>query len=106
MAGAAQYQDVLDRLDDEGLPARFTQTGGMNAALEVTLETGQTLLITDFADSLAWSRAELAGWSVGVYPKGDAAADGPTRFASAEDTRIEVLLSLIKDVLLPGPGLN
>ncbi len=50
-AGAARYQDVLDALRVAGLPATFTQTGGMCAALEVMLDSGHTLLITDAEDS-------------------------------------------------------
>ena len=45
--GAAEYEDVLRRLARAGFPATFTQTGGMNAALDVTLEGGYFLLITD-----------------------------------------------------------
>jgi len=51
--GAAHYQDVLDHLEAAGLRAIFTQTGGMNAALEVVLDGGHTVLITDAEDSLA-----------------------------------------------------
>ncbi len=81
--GHDRYVDVIDALNDAGLPATFTQTGGMNAALEVTLETGQYLLITDAGDSLSWNREQQNGWGVGVDP-GSAdlspclvAADGP-----------------------------
>lgn len=52
-AGALEYQDIIDRLNAEGLPTVFTQTGGMNAALEVQLGTGSTLLITNADDALA-----------------------------------------------------
>ena len=70
------YQDVLDRLAAAGLPAAFTQTGGMCAALEVQLETGHTLLITDADDTLAWDRREHEGWRVGLFPPGDEYARG------------------------------
>ncbi len=73
--GAAQYRDVLDRLAAGGLSATFTQTGGMNAALEVMLDGGYTLLITDAEDSLSWQR-EQQGWGVGLYPPDQANTDG------------------------------
>lgn len=60
--GADQYRDILTLLEAEGLPASFTQTGGMCAAIEVQLETGQTLLITDAEDTLSWARTEHEGW--------------------------------------------
>ena len=65
--GQAQYQDVIDRLTAAGWPTVFTQTGGMNAALEVMLDGGFSLLITDAFDSLAWARDEHEGWTVGLY---------------------------------------
>lgn len=74
--GARQYTDVLATLREHGLPAEFTQTGGMCAALEVQLENGNTLLITDADDYLSWARAEHAGWGVGLYRPGEH-TDGP-----------------------------
>ncbi len=65
--GAAQYADVLTVLEEKGLPAVFTQTGGMCAAIEIQLETGHTLLVTDAEDSLAWARVKHEGWGVGMY---------------------------------------
>jgi hypothetical protein len=53
--GEAQYADVLQELQAAGFPAVFTQTGGMCAAIEVPLEAGHRLLITD-ADRLGRSR--------------------------------------------------
>lgn len=97
-SGEARYREVIERLKAEGLPAHFTQTGGMTAALEVTLESGQVLLITNAEDSLSWSRDEQQGWGVGLYAT-DAAADGPLRFASSEDSSIEALLGLLPGVL-------
>lgn len=63
--GASPYQDVLQVLREAGLDATFIQTGGMNAALEVMLEGGSTLLVTDAEDSLAWNRKEHEGWGWG-----------------------------------------
>jgi hypothetical protein len=65
--GAGRYQDVLAALAAAGLTGRFTQTGGMNAALKVTLEGGRVLLITDADEALSWDRAEQHGWGVGLY---------------------------------------
>ena len=61
--GAARYADIITTLNGAGLPTVFTQTGGMCAALEVTLEAGQHLLITDAEDSLSWDRDEQRGWA-------------------------------------------
>lgn len=99
-AGEREYVDVQTVLTSLGLPAKFTQTGGMNAAIEVQLETGAHLLITDAEDSLCWRRAEQCGWGVGLYldPERD---DGPERFESSESNDIETLISLIKAVLRP-----
>ena len=69
--GAAQYADVIAALDEAGLPTVFTQTGGMCAALEITLETGGHVLITDTEDTLAWDRGQHAGWGFGLYPRDD-----------------------------------
>ena len=66
-AGAARYQDVLDALRVAGLPATFTQTGGMNAAIKAHLDGGAYLLVTDADDTLSWDRAEQDGWGAGLY---------------------------------------
>lgn len=96
--GHAQYADVLDRLHDAGLPAVFTQTGGMCAAIEVQLETGRTLLITDAEDSLAWYRDEHRGWGVGLYAPGDH-HDGAIAFSETDDGTADALLTTIRSVL-------
>lgn len=69
--GAAQYADVIQALWKAGFRASFTQTGGMCAALEVRLETGASLLITDAEDALCWDRLDHCGWGVGMYPPDD-----------------------------------
>ena len=100
--GTERYSDVIDALTAQGLPTFFTQTGGMCAALEVTLETGRYLLVTDAGDSLSWNRAEQAGWGVGLYRPGSEGDDGPERFAEDEDsTSTETLLRLVREVLNP-----
>lgn len=99
-AGADRYRDVLDRLADAGLAAVFTQTGGMNAALEVSLEGGHGLLITDAEDSLSWDREEHRGWGVGLYPPDRANTDGEClAFASTDDGSPQALVPLARAVL-------
>lgn len=98
--GQARYQDVLDRLTTTGLPAAFTQTGGMCAALEVTLDSGHTLLVTDAEDSLTWEREEHQGWGVGLYPPDQVNSDGEClAFGSTGDGSPEALVPLVGAVL-------
>lgn len=101
--GAAQYADVLAVLDEKGLPATFIQTGGMCAAIEVQLETGHTLLVTDAEDSLAWARAEHEGWGVGLYGPGKH-ADGPLAYGQIDDGGIASMLGLVGDVMFRRNG--
>lgn len=98
--GQARYQDVLDLLAASGLGAGFTQTGGMNAALEVLLDGGYTLLITDAEDSLSWDREEHAGWGVGLYPPDQVNTDGDClAFDSSDDGEPAALVPLVRGVL-------
>ena len=97
--GAARYADVIAALTGAGLPTVFTQTGGMCAALEVTLEDGQHLLITDAEDSLSWEREEQRGWAVGRYVTDSEYDDGPLAFGDTEDRSVEALLVLVREVL-------
>lgn len=100
--GTDRYRDVIDVLNAQGLPTIFTQTGGMCAALEVLLETGAYLLVTDAGDSLSWNREEQSGWGVGLYRPGSEGDDGPERFAEDEgSTSTETLLGLVREVLGP-----
>ena len=101
--GARQYADVLDTLHEHGLPAEFTQTGGMCAALEVQLETGHTLLITDADDYLSWARAEHAGWAVGLFEAGER-DDGPIAFGQVEGSDTATLVALVRDVMFRQNG--
>lgn len=91
--GAAEYADVLATLRAAGFPAQFTQTGGMNAAIESVLDGGGRLLVTDAEDPLAWFRASHEGWAVGVYPPGD--TPDPLGFAETSDGSLEALMPLI-----------
>ena len=98
--GQATYQDAIDALTAAGLPTEFTQTGGMNAALLVTLEAGWTVLITDADESLAWYRDEHQGWGVGLYEPDD--EDGShecVAFATTEDGAVTELLGLVRKIL-------
>lgn len=97
--GRAQYQDVVDELIGAGLPTSFTQTGGMNAALEVRLDGGHTLLVTDAEDSLSWARAEHAGWAVGLYAPEQAYDGEVLAFDTTEDGSVAGLRKLIDRVL-------
>jgi len=98
--GTARYADVIAALGAAGLPTVFTQTGGMCAALEVTLETGQHLLITDAEDSLSWGRDEQRGWGVGLYAAPSEYDDGPLAFAAVdEDCSTATLFALVGEVL-------
>ncbi len=104
--GTARYADVIAALEAAGLPTVFTQTGGMCAALEVTLEAGQHLLITDAEDSLSWDRGEQRGWGVGRYVTDSEYDDGPVAFDSTDDTTATALLAVVRSVLTPArqPG--
>ena len=77
--GAGRYQDVLDVLREAGLDATFTQTGGMNAALEVMLD---------------------GGWGVALYPPDQANTDGEClAFDSTDDGSARGLPELAWQVL-------
>lgn len=98
--GQDRYQDVLDLLRAGGLPGTFTQTGGMCAALEVVLDSGHALLVTDEDYTLSWDRAEHRGWGVGLYPPDYANNDGEClAYESTADGSADALLPLIEQVL-------
>jgi len=99
--GAVRYGDVIAALRVAGLPATFTQTGGMNAAIEVLLETGHHLLITNADDSLSWNRDEQRGWGVGLYRPDSEYDDGPVVFECMESHEVAAadLLGVVRGVL-------
>lgn len=99
--GASQYRDVTDALTAAGLPAEFLQTGGMCAALQVTLEAGFYLLVTDQEDTLSWDRRDHRGWWVGLYPPEESETNGPIRWLETDEDSVEALLDLAVRVL-PG----
>lgn len=100
--GRDEYADIIAQLLNHGLPTTFTQTGGMNAALEVQLETGDYLLVTDAHDSLPLHRADQQGWGVGLY-RAESADTGPDIFASSPTATSDALLQLVRELLLPPP---
>jgi hypothetical protein len=99
--GARQYADVLHALSEAGLPAEFNQTGGMNAAITVTLEGGAYLLVADLEDALSWERASHRGWYVGLYVGEDSGE--PMRYEEAQDSDLGTLMELV-DTVLAGPA--
>ncbi len=102
--GAGQYADVLDLLCSRSLPAEFTQTGGMCAAIEVRLDSGAVLLITNAEDALSWYRDEHEGWGVGLYANPDA-SEGLLLFDSTPDGALPALLALVERLLGAARGL-
>lgn len=95
---ARSYSDVTATLLEHGLPASFTQTGGMCAAIEIRLERG-ALLVTDASEVLPWTPQTQCGWGVGYYPSEDA-CDGPTEYVEdPADTSIARLLELVRECL-------
>lgn len=84
--GARQYRDVLDALAEAGIDGEFNQTGGMCAALEVTLDGGYYLLLTDRDDTLSWSRSQHEGWYIGLFaPEERRKEEGPIRYLLGDD---------------------
>lgn len=98
--GADRYHHELTALAEAGIPATFTQTGGMNAALQAILDGGAVLLVTDFDDTLAWDRADQQGWAVGLYPDPD--SQDPIAFQATQDVSTEALTDLVRAVLAEG----
>jgi hypothetical protein len=96
-AGAAEYADALNALRGAGLPCEFSQTGGMNAAIEVRLERGW-VLVTDLDDALPWCRTYQRGWGVGYYTD-QSWCEGPEEFVDSEDSRPEMLPALVEQCL-------
>lgn len=102
LIGQAEYQDVIDALCAAGLPTVFTQTGGMNAALEISLDGGYSLLVTDAEHSLAWARAEHVGWTVALYAPLEQYDGDCLEYGVTADSSLAALQCLVQDVLLRG----
>lgn len=98
--GAAQYADVLDAFRAEGWDASFTTTGGNCAAIELTLDDGAYVLVTDADDTLSWERDEHDGWSVGLYvPDENGDCDEPVSFETTDDGSPAKALELVRRAL-------
>lgn len=101
--GASQYADVLQALRVAGHRAEFTQTGGMCAALMISVEAGYHVLITDEEDTLSWDRETHQGWWAGLYPDADVhpEAEGPISYDQCADSSTPALLHLVDRVMDP-----
>lgn len=95
--GAAAYTDATNALRHAGVPARFTQTGGMNAALEAYLDGGAYLLVTDADDALSWDRAEQLGWGAGLHTNDE--DQDLIAYATTDDTNVTALVDLVRGLL-------
>jgi hypothetical protein len=72
MTHAAEvYADVLSALAQAGYVAAMTQTGGMCLAIEISLDVGDTVLVTDKDEILPWDRDDHRGWGIDRYAAGD-----------------------------------
>lgn len=94
--GEQEYAEAITGTCRAGIPVRFTQTGGMNAALEEVLDDGCT----------CWSAtrrmpcrgpSEQTGWGVGLYHSAE--DPDPLAFGSINDTGTTALITLIRQVL-------
>ena len=102
--GAERYAPVTRALAEAGWPATFTQTGGMSLALQITLEGGHQVLVTDVEDCLSWDPRDNAGWGVGFHPDPERPelGEGPYAFASAEGRSVATLVDLVCCVVKAG----
>lgn len=97
--GAAVYLDAIAALRDAGIPAEFTQTGGMCAAIDAVLDGGAVLLVTDGQGPLCWDRTEQQGWSAGITPRDSYDSCDHLAYAETTDSSITALLALVRAVL-------
>ena len=95
--GATPYADATGALQRAGVAARFTQTGGMNAALEAYLDGGAYLLVTDADDALSWDRAEQDGWGAGLYTNDE--DQELIAHAATDETSTAALIELVRGLL-------
>ena len=97
--GRAESADVIQELTANGLPTEFTQTGGMNAALEVRLDGGYSILVTEADDSLSWSRAEHRDWGAALYPPSEQYDGECLAGAPSGDGSVAGLRALVQELL-------
>lgn len=63
----SRYRDVLEALNDAGVAAEMTQTGGMCLAITWPAGDGRHYLLTDQEGPLSWDRDPGNGWALGLY---------------------------------------
>lgn len=99
--GAAVYTDAIAALRGAGIPAEFTQTGGMCAAIDAVLDGGAVLLVTDSQGPLCWDRTEQQGWSASITPRDsyDNGSCDHLAYADTTDSSTTALLALVRAVL-------
>lgn len=91
--GTEEYGDILRLLTENGYRPEFTQTGGMCAAIELKVDDGHYVLITDNDQPLPWARSEHSGWAVGVYDSEDVSE--PILYATTSDSAPAALVELL-----------
>ncbi|MGQ7296595.1 hypothetical protein [Quadrisphaera sp. KR29] len=101
MHGArAEYADVLQLLGRNGLEAALTHDGDELRAIEVLLDDGQALVITEVDGCLAPRRAEHRSWGVSLYPAGAERGEPVAWDGVPDDGSPEALVLLVSGVLL------
>ncbi|MEH3078067.1 MAG: hypothetical protein PGN11_15625 [Quadrisphaera sp.] len=98
--GHGEYCDVLDLLDRAGLDASLTHDGDELRAIEVVLDDGQALVITEVDGCLAARRAEHRSWGVSLYPVGAERGEPVAWDGVPDDGSPEALMPLVSGVLL------
>ncbi|MBC3760939.1 hypothetical protein ACUN7V_18100 [Quadrisphaera oryzae] len=98
--GRAEYGDVLALLDRAGLDASLTHDGDELRAIEVVLDDGQALVITEVDGCLAPRREEHRSWGVSLYPVGAERGEPVAWDGVPDDGSPEALMPLVSGVLL------
>ncbi|CAM3165173.1 hypothetical protein DFJ75_3063 [Williamsia muralis] len=103
MSRAYDYLFAIHVLKNEfGVDFALVNTGGGCMALEGVLETGHSVLVTDYANDLADDPEMREGWQVGIYTResdypGD--ADACVAVVGAEDPSVEALVDCFTQAL-------
>ncbi len=98
--GQTEYGDVLALLARAGLDAALTHDGDELRAIEVVLDDGQSLVITEVDGALAPCRAEHRSWGVSLYPLGAERGEPVAWDGVPDDGSPEALVPLVSGVLL------
>lgn len=93
MSVEGQYDDIIDLLHRHGYNAGIMDTGGGCLAIEIPLDTGRTLIITDKQGPLD-NRDELRGWGIGLLNETGGFEDSEYREVS--NSSPEALLAGLK----------